>query len=305
VITPRQAVDAMNARFGVHAGFRALHARGVLCRGTFTGTPEAAAITTAAHLQGDAIPATVRFSNGSGDPAEPDHAPDVRGMAVKLYLPDGSRTDIVAQTAPRFPARTPEGFVEFVQAMEPGAQQAWKLPWFLVRHPQALAGLRANAVTLKPPASYTTVRYYAIHAFRWIAVDGTARHVRYRWVPERGEAFLPRGEAKVRGREYLTAELIARLNREPARMLLELQIAAPGDAVDDPTAPWREDRATIAGGTLEVTELETGREQDGDVLVFDPTRVTDGIELTDDEILRTRADVYAESVLFRSGVRRA
>ena len=36
------------------------------------------------------------------------------------------------------------------------------------------------------------------------------------------------------------------------------------------------------------------------MLVFDPTRVTDGIELTDDEILRTRADVYAESVLYRS-----
>jgi catalase len=304
VITPRQAVDALNGRFGRHPGFRALHARGVLCRGTFTATAQATALTTAGHMQGDPVPATVRFSNGSGNPREPDYAPDVRGMAVKLYLPDGARTDIVAQTAPRFPARTPEGFVEFVQAMERGPAQAWRLPWFLARHPQALVGLRANAVTLKLPASYATVRYYAIHAFRWTAVDGTVRHVRYRFVPEAGEAYVPRNDAKARGREYLTQELVARLELEPVRMKLELQIAAPGDPVDDPTAPWREDRETVDGGTVEVHELETGREQDGDVLVFDPTRVIDGIELTDDPILRFRTHAYSASVERRSGVAR-
>jgi catalase len=304
VITPRQAVDAMNGRFGRHPGFRALHARGVLCRATFTATPQAAALTTAAHVQGDPIPATVRFSNGSGNPRQPDYAPDVRGMAVKLYLPDGSRTDIVAQTAPRFPVRTPEGFVEFVQAMEPGAAQLWKLPWFLARHPEALPGLRANAVALKLPASYSTISYYAIHAFRWVAVDGTVRHVRYRFAPEAGEAFLSRGDAKGRGREYLAEELVRRMELEPVRMRLELQIAAPGDPVDDPTAPWRDDRETVNGGTLEVHELETGREQDGDVLVFDPTRVVEGIELSDDPILRFRTHAYSASVERRSGVAR-
>ncbi len=41
------------------------------------------------------------------------------------------------------------------------------------------------------------------------------------------------------------------------------------------------------------------------MLVFDPMRVTDGIEPSDDQILHIRSHAYAESVLRRSGVARA
>jgi len=58
-------------------------------------------------------------------------------------------------------------------------------------------------------------------------------------------------------------------------------------------------------GRLEITGLAHDREQGDDVLVFDPTRVTDGIELSDDPILRFRTYAYAESVLRRTGVARA
>src|SRR3954470_879224 len=135
MITPEQAIDSINERFGLHAGLRALHAKGVLLKGDFTATPEAARLTRAAHMQGEPVAATVRVSNGSGDPESPDYAPDVRGMAVKLYLPDGSRTDIVAQTAVRFPTRTPDAFVEFVRVMEAGPAQLWKPPLVLARPP--------------------------------------------------------------------------------------------------------------------------------------------------------------------------
>jgi catalase len=304
VITPEQAVDAINERFGRHPGHRALHAKGVLCKGTFTATPEAVNLTRAAHMRGESIEATVRFSNGSGDPGSPDYAPDVRGMATKFYLPDGSRTDIVAQTAPRFPARTPEGFIEFVRAMERGPSQLWRLPLFLARHPEAVAGLRANAAALKPPASYATCGYYAIHAFRWIDGGGGERYVRYRWLPQAGAESISREEAKNRGRDYLQEEIAARLGREPVRFGLELQLARQEDPVNDPTAPWRDDLETLMGGTLELTGLETGRETGGDVLVFDPTRVTDGIELSDDPILRFRSLAYSVSIERRSGARR-
>ena len=36
------------------------------------------------------------------------------------------------------------------------------------------------------------------------------------------------------------------------------------------------------------------------MLVFDPTRVTDGIELSDDPVLRFRHDAYAESIARRT-----
>src|SRR4051794_29976892 len=143
VITPEQAVDAINDRFGHHPGCRALHAKGTLVAGTFTATPEGARLTRAGHMQGEPVRATVRFSNGAGDPDEPDYGSDVRGMATKLYLADDTRTDIVAQTSPRFVTRTPDGFIEFIKASEPGVQAAWRLPWFLARHREALAALRS------------------------------------------------------------------------------------------------------------------------------------------------------------------
>src|ERR1700726_4411668 len=98
-VTPQEATEAANNAYGRHPGYRALHAKGTLLRGSFAATPEAASLTRAAHFQGDPVLATVRFSNGSGNPRSPDYAPDVRGLAVQLYLPDGSRADIVAQTS--------------------------------------------------------------------------------------------------------------------------------------------------------------------------------------------------------------
>ena len=306
MISPEQAVDAVNERFGRHDGRRSLHAKGILGKGTFTATPQAAALSRAAHLQGEPVPVTVRFSNGSGDPDEPDYAPDVRGLAVKLYLPDGTRTDIVSQSAPRFPVRTPDAFIEFVRAMAPGPAQLYKLPLFLARHREAIPALPANLSAIKPPASYATIRYYAVHSFRWLDAAGTERYVRYRWLPEGEVQTLSGKEAKARGRDYLAEDIRARMDAEaPIRFTLELQIAKPGDPVDDPTFPWRDDRETVTGGTLEVTGRETDRETGGDVLVFDPTRVVDGIELSNDPILRFRTDAYAVSIERRSGATRA
>jgi catalase len=304
VITPRDAVDAANERFGRHAGCRALHARGLLFAGTFTATPAAARLTRAPHMQGAPVRATVRFSNGGGDPDVPDHVPDVRGMAVKLYLPDGATTDISAQTAPRFPVRTPEGFADFMRAMSGGVAVAWKLPLFLARHREAITALPGTIAGIKTPASYATRHYYAIHSYRFVDAAGGERHVRYRWVPEAGEETISSAEGKRRGPRFLQEEIVERVAREAVRFALEVQIAAPGDPVDDTTAPWRSDRETPVVGWLELTGVETGRERDGDVLVFDPCRITDGIALSGDPVLRYRTSAYSVSVERRSGVPR-
>jgi catalase len=295
VLTPKQAVDIINQRFGAH-GARALHAKGTLLEGTFSASSQAARLTRAQHMQGEAVAVTVRFSNGSGDPHAPDYGPEVRGMAVKFYLPDGGRTDISAQTVPRFPVRTPDAFVNLIRASAPGRGRLVRLPLFLATHPEVLPALRANAPALKPPASYASARYYAIHAFKWIGADGSERYVRYRWLPQAGEATLSGEDARRRGADYLQDDLRERLGRESIRFGLELQIAGPGDKVDDPTAVWPGERETVNAGTLELTGLETGRETGGDVLVFDPNRLTDGIEASEDPILKFRSPAYSVSV---------
>ena len=301
-----QAVDLLGESFGRHPEMRAVHAKGILCKGTFTGTAEGARLSRATHLQGEPVQVTTRFSNGSGHPRAPDYAQDGRGMATKFYLPDGSRTDIVAINFPCFFVRTPEDFLSFTRAgkrlpviNQPGP----RLLLYLARHREALPAVRAF-LSLKPPASYAQVRYNGLHAFKWLDAGGEERFVRYSWLPEAGEATLSGGEAKSAGKDYLGAELAERLEREPVRFDLQVQVAEPGDPTHDPTARWPDERETVVVGRLELTELEEGRETGGDVLVFDPARVTDGIELSDDPLPAFRSQAYSVSVERRSGVSR-
>ena len=294
-----QAVDAINDISGKHAGHRAAHAKGTLLSGTFT--PSGAGLTTAAHMQDEPVRVTARVSNGGGDPNIPDYAKEGRGLSVKFYLPDGSRTDVVALSLPCFFARTPEDFLEFTRARKPdpetGKPDFGKIGAWLEAHPEAGPAIQA-AVTADPPESYARVTYNSIHSFRWIAPDGSERFVRYRFEPEAGESTLSEEEARARGRDYLQEEIAA---RDSAAFRMVAVIAADGDPVDDPTVAWPAEREGVELGRLELAGVDTERERDGDILVFDPTRVTDGIELSGDEILRFRARAYSVSVTRRAG----
>jgi catalase len=289
----REAVDAINAISGVHPGHRAAHAKGVLLTGSFTPSAEASALTSAAHMQGEPSRVTVRFSNGGGDPGIPDYAREGRGMAVKFYLPDGSKTDIVALSLPCFFVRTPEDFIAFTKArLEPEKL----MPDFLGAHPEALPAIQA-ALGADPPESYATCAYNSIHSFQWTGPEGS-RWVRYRLEPEDGERTLSGDEAKARGRDYLRDEILAR--DESAFRLLVI-VAEEGDPIHDATVAWPEERSKVEVGRLVLTGPETERERDGDILVFDPTRMVDGIELSEDPILHFRPRAYSVSVERRTG----
>ena len=303
---PEDAVDAINEVAGRHEGSRAAHAKGTLCAGTFTATEEAARLTRAPHMQGDTLRATVRLSNGGGNPEMPDYSREGRGMAIKLYLPDGSKTDMVCVSLPAFFVRTPEDFVEFTRLRKPdpetGKPDLGPLGEWLGRHPEAGPAIQAS-MSAEPPASYANVAFNGIHSFRWENADGEARWIRFTIEPEAGEATISGEEARALGKDYLQEEIVQRLEREPVAFRLVVRLGEEGDPVEDPTAIWPEEREKVVAGRLEVTGLETERERGDDVLVFDPTRVTDGIELSDDPILRFRPRAYSVSVERRSGAR--
>jgi len=86
-------MDVLKKYAGVVPGFRRALARGIGFRGQFTATADAAALITAEHFQGDAIPVVVRLSNGSGNPYQNDRAStkngSVLGLAVRFGLPSG------------------------------------------------------------------------------------------------------------------------------------------------------------------------------------------------------------------------
>lgn len=293
--TPDQAIDTINARFGAHPGRRALHAKGTWCSGTFTATEAARGLSRAAHLQGESIPVLARLSNGGGNPNIPDYVPDVRGLAVSFELPDGSRTDLVAQSLPRFVSKTPDDFLDLIRA-NTGKAAAWKMPAFLATHPKAAASLPQNAPALKPPPGYGAIDYYTVHAFRWIAADGSVRHTRCSWISEQAADRLSSKAAKQLGRDFLREQLATALEGEGLRWRLEAQIAGDGDDVNDPSSRWPDSRERVTVGELHLTAVAPDPEAGGGIVVMDPTRVTDGIELSDDPILRFRGEAYSASV---------
>jgi len=300
-------VDGINATYGSHAGHRAVHAKGVLCAATFTPTDSASALSRAPHFAGPPVRAHVRFSNGGGDPSVPDSTRDARGMAVKFYLPGGGTTDIVALSLPVFFARTPEDLLAFNVARRPdpatGQPNVEKVGAYLAEHPEAVAAVTA-AISHPTPASYAGLTYHSLHAFAFVAADDSVRHGRYHLVPEGGEQALSEEEAAAKSPDYLREELAARFDRGPAAFGIDVQLAADGDPLDDPTVEWPAEREVVRLGRLELTALAFDRENDGDILVFDPTRVPDGIRLTDDKILLARPGAYSVSVTRRTGLSR-
>jgi catalase len=215
-------------------------------------------------------------------------------MAVKLQAPGGD-VDLLGQTSPRFPVRTPEDFLSMTAA----AQRQTTFPLWVLRHPATVpalvAGLRVRA--LGPPYSYAEVTYYPIHAYAWVAADGSRRWVRFVLAPVDGRERRP--EDDFVGSQRLTDELVARLATGPVRYDVRVTVAGPRDDPHDPTSAWKGDRE-LSAGIIDVTTGVPDPEESGGPVVFDPTRVVDGIELSDDPILRYRPSAYSESISRRT-----
>jgi len=298
-----QLVDAMAATPGAHAGLRPCHAKGLVCRGTFTGGPGCRTLCRAAHFSGAMVQAIIRFSDGSGDPNAHDGQPNVRGMAVKFHLSDHAATDIVAISVEGFAARTGEAFLEFVRAraIDPatGLSSPSRVDAFLTSHPAAKAFV-GRVLSRPAPVSYAQSFYYATHAFKFMSADGVGRFGQYRWRPEAGEKYFAIHPASNQEPDFLRKELETRLAEGPASFVLEAQMANPDDPLDDVTAIWPEGRQIIELGRLEVTEISPTGEEDERSLSFDPSKLTDGIEPPVDPLFAPRARAYAISFARRT-----
>ena len=303
MVTPDQAIDTIRETGGAQPGYRALHAKGKLYRGTFTATAEAAAT----------LPR--RTSHRCGGARADPVLQRLRQSGAARQCPGGSRDGGEVHAAGRVDHRRLHPDREAVPGQHarrlrlaaacdaPGPTAPLRLPDTSPPIPRFLSALPVVRDANKVPASYGTVAYHGLHAFRWIAADGSARFVRYHLQPAAGEEFLSPDVAKSKGADFLIDELDERLASQPVRFEYQVQIAAHGDSTVDPSKPWHSTQ-TVTVGTLEITGVETEREHGGDIVVFDPMRVTDGIEPSDDPVLRFRTLAYSASVKLRTGVER-
>jgi catalase len=280
--------------FGLHPGYRAAHAKGLMLSGTFTPSPGAQALTTAPHIVRQSTAVTVRFSNSTGVPQIPDNVADAnpRGLAIRFNLAEHVHTDIVSHSTDGFPTHTGQEFLEFLKAVAAsGADVPSPKPVevFLGSHPAALAFVQAP----KPfPVSLARETYFGVTAFAFTNAAGETRFGRYRIVPELGNAYLGDEEVAKLDANYHFDEIAARVGKGPVRFKILVQVAGDGDVVDDATKHWPESRELVELGTLELNEVIADSVAQQKHIIFDPIPRVEGIEASADPLLELRAAIY-------------
>jgi catalase len=91
------------------------------------------------------------------------------------------------------------------------------------------------------------------------------------------------------------------LPKEPVKFRLVLLLTGPGDPTQDGSIAWAVDRKTVEMGTIAVTSVVVDSDGAQKALTFDPTRLTDGIELSDAALPALRSEVYMLSRMHRVG----
>lgn len=131
----QQIFDVMSQLPGNKPNTRVVHAKGLVCHGTFEPSKDAAKLSVAKHFAAS-VPILVRYSDAAPDPSVADVSPDSfpRGMAIRFTLPDGKETDIVSFAHNGFVVGTGEDFLglqKAVVATDPSKPHPWPVEVFL------------------------------------------------------------------------------------------------------------------------------------------------------------------------------
>jgi catalase len=294
-----QIVDLANKVDGVHPGFRAFHAKGVVVEGAFKASPEAARLSSATLFNGSTIRVTARFSDGAGVPTVPDGTPAMpRGIAIKYHLPGGADTDMVTNSFKFFPVGTGEDFRDLLTAIvasPPTAPHPTKLEQFFGTHPNAPKAIGSLPI----PDSFADEEYHGINAFIFVNKSGQRQAVRYVIAPEK-LVHITAEEAAKQTPNYLFDDIGKRIAQKPVVFHLKAVLADPSDQTKDASQPWPDDRKVVDLGVLTLTKVVPNSPDAEKKLLFLPTTLTAGIELSDDPLPTVRTAAYSVSFGRRS-----
>lgn len=297
-VSAGQVVKALEDTFGVHAGERRNHVKGICAVGEFTGSPEIARYSRSALFTGQAVPVVARFSVAGGNPHAPDTAKSPRGMALEFQLAQGHLHHMTMINTPIFGAASPQTFLDLTVATRPDPQTGKpapdKIKAFQASHPDN----RDQAQFLEthnPPVSYANSAYFGIHTFRFIGPDNKTTLVRWQFIPQDGEKRLSDQELKSAGPDFLAPALIRRTQQGPVRWDMVVAIGEPGDPQDNPTLAWPPERRKIKAGVLTISAAMPQKGARCEKINYDPLVMSDGIAPTNDPVLLFRSPSYAVS----------
>jgi catalase len=295
-LTAPRIINTFEAVAGRHPGYRRNHAKGLCVEGYFDSNGNGAALSRAAVFALGRTPVSGRFAVPGGNPSAPDTSSPVRSFALQFSLADGEQWRTGMNSTPVFAVHTPAQFYQQLLAAKPdpttGKPDPAKLKAFYAANPETQPFQRW--VKAHPPSSsLANAAYYSINAFLFTDASGTTRAVR--WAVEPETPYAPITAAQQAEKNFLAADLNERLQQGPLRWHLILNVAQPGDPIDDATLQWPDDRQRVDAGTLVIeraTSQENGECRD---INFDPTILPAGIAPSNDPLLAARSAAYALS----------
>jgi len=303
-VNPNEVVDGFEGVFGKQAGFRRSGAKGICASATFTGNEAGRELSSASVFSGAKVPVVARFSLGGGNPKASDIARITRNMALKFNLPKGESWEMANISAPFFAVATPEQMLGFVKAraVDPATGK---------NDPERIKAWNAATPDAKPqidylakmpiPASYGSVNYWGVQAYKFRASNGRIEFVRYTFEPVKGLESLSDEEQKAKGANFLFDELRQRVAKGPVEFNMVVQIAENGDVLDSSTVAWPDTRKKVVVGKLSVDKVSADDKGDCVGITYNPMVVPTGVEIGPDPLFAARASSYAVSLGRRLG----
>ena len=272
---PEEAIDRIAAGQGAPPGHRVLHAKGDFYSGTFNASPEATALCRARAPAGRDRARS--WSAGRTAAGGPTRATTCRSSAG-CRSPSCSRTARRPTCSARRSRASRSARPRTSCASPRSTRDRRELAKFLATRPRTALALAANARAraLAPPQSYAEATYFPVHAYRWLTwpATGPGCGTGSRRGPDRGPRRpVHRPRAAARGdpgpaRAGPGGLRPGRHRRRRRRTTRTTRCRCGGGAASS----W-------PGGSRSPRPRTTTR-REGDLVVFDPTRVVDGIELS-------------------------
>ena len=303
-VDPNRFIDTFERVGGKFDGFRRSGAKGVCAMGSFVGSAEGRALSTASAFSGQPVPVVVRFSVGGGNPKAPDNARSQRNLALQFNLPGGETWQMGNISAPVFGAATPEQFLGRLESLTPDPETKRpnpdKVKAFADANPEVL--LQGKYFASQPvPASFGKVNYWGVHAFGFVDAGGRKQFGKWIFEPVGGTQALTDDEAKAKGADFLIDDLRQRVAAGGVAFDFNLQLAQPGDRLDSAVTPLPDDRKKVTLGRLTIQSVSADATGPCVAITYNPMVLPKGVEPSADPMLAARAAPYAVGLGRRLG----
>ena len=295
---PDTYVNQLVLNNGYSAGYRRNHAKGICASGYFEPSGQATSFSTAKMLSGERSEVIARFSIPGGLGGA-DNAVGFHSLGLQLSK-GGEQWRMAMLSVPVFVAKTPQDFLQLLQAQMPdpqtGKPAAGAVEAYFAAHP-ASQNFRDFLGATPVAGSFAASPYHSISSFMLSDGKGNLNYVRYSFTPE--TEFLPVPEGA--GPNFLFEDIAQRLSTGELRWEMKLALAEDTDPVLDATSDWQLGRPEVFSGTLVLNQVEqevNGKCRD---VNFDPTVTPSGIEPSADPMLAARSATYSKSHRDRVG----